>query len=203
MNIKIALSFIFIVSRLYAQTNLLSFPAGIADELDILAKHDYEKYGILFSDPICPLGWSRDGKIAYIDGRYSSSVPSTSYKLIIQDLVTDKTVFSTEWISDYENPAFDKNEVKSIKNEEYEPGSYINFYMAYKQLIDSKLDDFNITKSSQFKAYGFPIEHNGKFYNPKVVITQKDDSDDFHQIFHFAVEILSSDNLKKTKNFIS
>jgi tetratricopeptide (TPR) repeat protein len=95
---------------------------------------------------IFPIGWSSDGKFAYI--KLTTSEDGLAYRVIeniIQDLVTDEIIWSS---SDCYGEMPNCTNFLSLDSE----GDYENF--------EQKLAEFKISRSSEFELLTFPLAIN-------------------------------------------
>ena len=96
-----------------------------------------------------PIGWSEDGKFAYIVEPADEACGCYFAKLIIKDLKTDAVL----WDFDYESTAFDEKDNK--------PKSLLAFWRSNHALFSKKLNEHKIRQEKGFALQPFPTLYQG------------------------------------------
>ena len=96
-----------------------------------------------------PIGWSRDGKFAYIVEPADEACGCYFAKLVIKDLKTDTVL----WDFDYESTAFDEKDNK--------PKSLPAFWRSNRTLFSKKLREYKISQKEGFALQPFPALYQG------------------------------------------
>jgi hypothetical protein len=91
-------SIIFVVTILGCYEKVMYSLQNEESIFNSLTAKSYKKYEMKWHDFIYILGWSKNGRLAFIREKYSPAVPRKLYSLIIQDMVTDSVVYrGIEW----------------------------------------------------------------------------------------------------------
>lgn len=96
-----------------------------------------------------PIGWSREGKFAYIVEPADDVCDCYFANLVIKDLKTDTVL----WHFDYQSRAFDEKDNT--------PKSWPAFWRFNQRLFSKKLSEYRIAQTTGFAFKSFPIIYNG------------------------------------------
>lgn len=157
-NKLILFSIIFILGNVVNAYDFQYRPIHILENSMNLIEDNIQDFSIQHIHDIYPIGWSDDGKFAYIQHRHWDESNNHSYRLIIQSMVTDNII----WENDYFNVF---RLIEDANYEQYEKLQKIyfdvltpEFYYQYKKdEIDAALKKYNIIQIEPSFIQGFPI----------------------------------------------
>lgn len=199
-----------LVSILFADENQYK-PIRIFSDIEPIIQDNISNFKITHINEIFPIGWSSDGKFAYIEYKIANGKPVIAYKLIIQDLVSDKIIWDSDYFDlfDLWNP-YTKEEKKEYEkadsfliehNLHYESPE---FYFLYNiEELGSALKQFNIIQSNSITLKIFPTEfENNTLESRRVIIEKRDESETydetfFYQFYSYVIEVSKSSVGKK------
>lgn len=110
-----------------------------------------------------PIGWSRDGKFAYYVEPPDEACGCYFAEIVIQDLVTDKIVWSDKYSSDI----LDKPEDETLDT----------FWAKKQKAYSAKLNQYGIEPIDGWRLSFPSIEFDGDVLTPKVAVRIKTDDD--------------------------
>lgn len=128
-----------------------------------------------------PIGWSKDGKFAYLLEPADEACGCYFAKVVIQDLRSDKIL----WQYDYEG---DSEKTESINT----------FWRAHAKMISEKLSAHDIVAVRRFAFSGTRINFSGDLLIPKLKIKKDKESNAFGQISNVTLELRSQRKGTKT-----
>jgi hypothetical protein len=130
---------------------------------------------IASSDGLFPVGWSVDGKFAYVTQVSSPFRPDVVCRLVIQDMVTDKVVWDTGSRS-----MMDLVESgKTLPKLNGEPLSTGYFFTYYYDELSAALARFKIVSVSKADLFQFPCAMNGYTLDASVIVLSKSTAEGF------------------------
>ena len=131
--------------------------------------------GTAAADGLFPIGWSAEGKFAYVRAAASSFRPDMVCRLVIQDLVTDKIV----WDSGQRSMADLAESGKSLPKLNGEPLSAEYFFSYYYNELSPQLAKYGIASFPKADLFQFPCAVNGYTLDAPVVVRSKTTDEDF------------------------
>ncbi|HEY9058941.1 MAG TPA: hypothetical protein VIO64_00325 [Pseudobacteroides sp.] len=125
-----------------------------------------EAYGdkTYFDLMFAPIGWSKDGKFAYITGIYGGGAGNDEtgyFRWVIQDMVTDKYLWQSERGLEEGLPMELRD---SNKDTEIFKWVYSNLRVKYKEYLDK----YGIIIHTDLKVSSFPLEYNNNKYTASI-----------------------------------
>lgn len=110
-----------------------------------------------------PIGWSRDGKFAYLIEPPDEACGCYFAEIVIQDMVNDKVVWSERYTSELLEDPDSEN---------------LNTYWAANQKkFSTKLNEFGVIASSQFDLLGPTVGYGNDVFTPAVKVNVETDND--------------------------
>jgi hypothetical protein len=110
-----------------------------------------------------PIGWSRDGKFAYYVEPADEACGCYFAEIVVQDLVTDKVVWSEKYSSDILEKPEDEN--------------LDSFWAKKQKKYSAKLNQYGIVPVDNPRLVFPSIESDGDVLTPKVAVRIKTDDD--------------------------
>lgn len=135
----------------------------------------------LLVEKFYPIGWSKDGKFAYLTEPADEACGCYYAKVVIQDLRSDTIL----WQYDYEG---DSEKTETINT----------FWRAQAKMISAQLRAHNIVAARSFAFSGTRINSGGDLLIPKLKIKKDKESNAFGQISEVTVELSSQRKGQKT-----
>lgn len=117
----------------------------------------------ILTSSLYPIGWSRDGKFAYLVEPPDEACGCYFAEIVIQDLLTDKILWSDRYSSD------------SLENPEAE--NLTTFWPKKQKLYSEKLAKYRITPISDLHSFFPAIEFEDDLFTPMVEVRIKTDND--------------------------
>ncbi len=148
------------INKIVEYNQQLPFNYKVFDFLDELIYYDFDNYqsSVDFHTSLYPIGWSKDGKIAYIEIRREYGVEyavQSSTSFVIQNLDSDKKL----------------EEINLIFNSDANNSS-INIYYENQYDIQFLLDKYNIVKNDKFVLTN-KVRSNNHSYTTKIELIEK------------------------------
>lgn len=135
-------------SKIYALPQQLDYSSKIPNDFCLSANEDH-----CHIEKIYPLGWSEDGKFAYVSETSSFGV-NTHLELIVRDLTEDKDIVSERWADEYDD--------------------FPNFWKSEQSIIAKTITQHTIIPSNTFELFDFPYDYQGISYSPKLSTSHYD-----------------------------
>lgn len=147
-----------VASLLFLSSVIHAAPASV----DIMAYSTRKPDGFFTVSEIFPVGWSRDGKFAYITKVSVGGRGGTLFTYFIVDTVTDKVVseFEDDW-SDSSDVSIEESIRKKM------------------DIYSSQMHKYKILEGEGVRFFNFPIKDGGKTYEAKLEVVNKADEDPF------------------------
>ena len=168
-------SFTFVLLLLVGQISVFSQKTKSYEQPKRLILTGYEKikrytYGGE-AERFYPIGWSKDGKFAYYAEPATEECGCYIGKLVIQDLRTDKIL----WTHDFEGDQFDATE------DEIQPLNSIKTQWKENQkLFSRKLAQYKIVANAEFTVITSSINNSGDVLTPKLELDLKPSDNDLY-----------------------
>ncbi len=134
-----------------------------------------EELHIVTPDGLFPVGWSADGKFAYVTQITSNFRPDVECRLVIQDMVTDKIV----WDSGPRSMMDLVESGKTLPKLNGEPLSVQYFFSYYYDELASALSKAGIVPSAKADLFQFPCAVNAYTLDAAVTVRSKTTDKDF------------------------
>jgi hypothetical protein len=166
--------FVFSIFPLAAME--LEFPPALSFGKELFANDEVHD-----ADGLCPIGWSKDGKFAYLMEPASEDSGSNHLMLVIQDMVTDKVVFNESWEAD-----FDQN--KSTRD----------IFQDQRYKIAAKLNEYGIVPQSGIRLAPLEFNYRGNSYSFRLTRNFKDFSENENGIGSLSLRVISPQLGEKT-----
>lgn len=151
------------ISFLVAKNSKLVYPV-IYNPFDLIDKTRLEKKDKYINLLFTPLGWSKDGKIAYIIGIDPGGAgfdETGYYSWVIQDMVTDKL----EWQSEHGLEEGLPTELK----DEFDPIKILKWvYANHSKKYQKNFDKYKIICDKNIKIQKFPFIYNSNEFYGKI-----------------------------------
>ncbi len=208
--IFVTIFLLFLTDTFYADENQYS-PIHIESTIDKIIKDKNEIYNITNIYDIFPIGWSSDGKFAYIEYVYKHGRPVLAYRLIVQDLITDQIIWESELLDVYdlgdpytEEEKEDYEKLKIFLEEYNLDLNSPEFFYKYKiEELNTALKENNIIQSSSILVQEFPSEIENDDIDVIRIITENTDKSEtydniIYDSYSYFIELSKSNTKKKT-----
>lgn len=194
---KITAKFLFILISAYIAQSVSSVQAAEPQGIDLkpLLPKTFDHYSgddpatqLLFSG-FYPIGWSRDGKFAYISEPPDEACGCYLLRVVIQDLKTDKILWSHNYVSAEPETALVKS-TKSTAAEDLQQFWHIN-----AKVLQKKFRQYGIQQSGPLTLKTGTIADGDdklRFH----IETKKSDDDDM--LTYVRLDVISQSRGKKT-----
>lgn len=110
-----------------------------------------------------PIGWSRDGKFAYLIEPPDEACGCYFAEIVIQDLVNDKVV----WSERYSSELLEDPETENLNT----------YWAAHQKKFSAKLNEFRIIASSRFDLLGPTVGFGNDVFTSVVKVDVETDND--------------------------
>ncbi len=110
-----------------------------------------------------PIGWSRDGKFAYVIEPPDEACGCYFAEIVIQDLVTDKVM----WSERYSSELLEDPEAENLDS----------YWAANQKKFSSKLNEYRIIALSRFDLLGPTVGFGNDVFTPTVKVNVETDND--------------------------
>jgi len=151
-------------------------------------KHDYG-WETLITEGFYPIGWSKDGKFAYYSEPGDEACGCYFAKLVILDLVSDKTL----WSFDY-----DSSDAEG-KGRKHPPTTINALWREKRKLFNGKLSEYGIVAQRSFNLRLFPINQAGDQLTTELKIKENKDEETrpYGIVNQATLQLISKRNGKK------
>lgn len=164
------------------QTGRDTISAEVPDEYSIPKELSYIKLSDnLLIDRFYPIGWSADGKFAYICEPTDEACGCYFFKIAVQDMVTDKEI----WKWDFNDEGEGEN-LESV------------WWKHYKE-FKTKLHKYKIIQSTNIQLQKSPIDHKGNHYVFDMDVEMTQDTDFGFDVMKSVVIKIESEQLGKKR----
>ncbi len=190
---------ILIPSLSFAQNNYAT-PRAVG--LDTIVRKSFPKYYVrpypgairqqLYPDGFYPVGWSRDGKLAYYIEPVDEACGCYFGELIIQDLRTDKVLWH------FKNDPQERVDAQGAPIDD----DLRKLWKRNEKVFTQKLREHNIQPVARFALMPATFRSAGKAYTAKVVVVKANDDDGLNRLRRVTLE-LHSPTLGKKSLFTS
>lgn len=212
MKKKVLILFLTLLALIiFAEENQYK-PIEIYSDLEPIIQENITNFKITHINEIFPIGWSPDGKFAYIEYKIADGKPTIAYKLIIQDLVSDKIIWNSDFLDvfDLGDPYTDEEKEKYEKLELFMKAYNLElnspeFFYQYKiEELNKVLNLYNIVQSSTISFQIFPTEIEDSTIDVRSVILEKRDKYEtydkttIYEFYSYIIEVTKSNIGKKT-----
>ena len=117
-------------------------------------------------DKLYPVGWSKDGKLAYFVEPEGEACGCYFLDFIIQDLTDNQIVWQWKYNGD------DSTNVSG-----YEDENLTSMIKKYSTVFNEKIDEYQIQTDLDFKLQSFPMIKNDEKYHVSLITTSHLDAD--------------------------
>ncbi len=131
--------------------------------------------GIASPNGLFPVGWSPDGKFAYVTESASSFRPDMVCRLVIQDMVTDRIVWDSgaRSMMDLEESG---KKLPALNGDILSAGYFFSYY--YDEFA-AQLSKYGIVGAPKADLFQFPCAVNGYTLDAQVAVRAKSTDPDF------------------------
>jgi hypothetical protein len=138
------------------------------------------RYPALIPEKFFPIGWSRDGKLAYYIEPVDEACGCYYAKLVIQDLRADKVIWEFKYTQDEQTDA---------KGNMTGPGDIRKLWAKNRKLFSDKLAENGIVVS-RFAMLGKNFTHGGRSYTAKSTVKMgKNPEEDWDRVNNFDISL--------------
>lgn len=165
-------------------------PSGWPAPVDLSEYNAPDRIGHWGYPAFRPIGWSEDGRFAYIRSRTMDGRGGTVFDYVILDAVTDEIAWyrsddSFDWEAFQNDPDYDYDREPEI---------------AWERNGDAflgALEDFNIQVGAGVDLRRFKFQHRGVAYDATVTTTAADPPEMFDELESYEVRVIRSDGTSK------
>lgn len=139
-----------------------------------------DRFPALIPEKFFPIGWSRDGKLAYYIEPVDEACGCYYAKLVIQDLRTDKLIWEFEYTQDEHTDA---------KGNMTWPGDVRKLWAKNRKLFSDKLAENGIV-ASRFAILGKNFTHGGRSFTARAAVKMgKNPEEDWDRVTKFDISL--------------